>query len=119
MRLRNDNALIRLAPEKPTAAGLIIARPERVPCSCGLKGNSKCQFCHGSGWMFDKSWHEELVEAEVLDVGPGRRTSKDALVPMTIAPGDTVLVYPLCGDYFGDDRKMRLIREEEVQAVLG
>ncbi|KAG5176770.1 10 kDa heat shock protein-like protein, mitochondrial [Tribonema minus] len=57
----------------------------------------------------------KLNEAEVIAVGPGRRTEDGKVVPMSISVGDTVLLPEYGGhtvSLSGED--VTLLREEEI-----
>lgn len=110
MRLRNDNAVVKLLPALPEASGLHLARPRKVPCTvCVRKGNGKCRLCNGSTLM-KNPYLEPLVEAEVLAVGPGYFTESGAFVPLEVKVGDIVLVEPECGDRYRYRHDVRVIR---------
>ena len=62
---------------------------------------------------------EKPQEAEVIAVGPGRKTEEGKLITLDVKPGDRVLI----GKYSGTDVKIDgteyvILREDEVLGVL-
>ena len=71
------------------------------------------------GLILPESAKEKPQQAEVLAVGPGRRTDSGELRPVSVKVGDRVLF----GKYSGDDVKidgqdMIILKEEDLLAVI-
>lgn len=61
---------------------------------------------------------ERSVIAEVLAVGPGRRT-KNGITPVSVKPGDKIVINKSTGETFKiDDKEVILIKEENIITKL-
>jgi len=62
---------------------------------------------------------QEPAVGEVIAVGPGRRNKRGELVPVSVKPGDRVLIGHYAGDTVkvgGDD--IVLIKDDEILGVI-
>lgn len=62
---------------------------------------------------------EKQETAQVVAVGPGKRTEAGALVPVGVSPGDTVLIAKYAGQEVKvEGQTLHLLRGEDVLAVV-
>lgn len=64
--------------------------------------------------------HDETIEGVVIACGPGRTTEKGILIPMSVKPGDRVVVKRVPFEQTTvDDQLCLIMREQDVVAVQG
>ena len=71
------------------------------------------------GIIIPDSAKEKPQEAEVVAVGPGKRSDKGDVSPLDVKAGDKVLIGKYAGNEVKiDDQELVIIREDEVLAVI-
>ena len=73
----------------------------------------------GGGIIIPDSAKEKPQEAEVVAVGPGKRSDKGDVTPLDVKAGDKVLVGKYAGNEVSvDGEDLVILREDEVLAVI-
>ena len=71
------------------------------------------------GIIIPDSAKEKPQEAEVVAVGPGKRSDKGDVSPLDVKAGDKVLIGKYAGNEVKiDDQELVIIREDEILAVI-
>lgn len=72
-----------------------------------------------SGLVLPDTAKEKSDEAEVLAVGPGRRTDKGQVIPVGVNPGDRVIIQSYAGNEVKvDGEEYLVIRESGILAKI-
>lgn len=72
-----------------------------------------------SGIILPETAKEKPQEGTVLAVGPGRYGDEDERIPMDVKVGDRVLYAKYAGTEVKiDDRKLLILRESDVMAIV-
>jgi chaperonin GroES len=72
-----------------------------------------------SGIILPETAKEKPQEGTVLAVGPGRYGEEDERIPMDVKVGDRVLYAKYAGTEVKiDDRKLLILRESDVMAIV-
>jgi chaperonin GroES len=72
------------------------------------------------GIIVPDSAKEKPTRAEVIAVGSGRRLESGQLVPLSLKPGDKVLIGKWSGtEVVIDDGEYLILKEDEVLGILG
>ena len=86
-----------------------------------IKEESKAEKTEGGIMLVDGAYDEEFVYAEVIAIGPGLFTQTGNRLPMSVKPGDTILISK---NNLGSQKKIKfdsieyiLVREMEVSMV--
>lgn len=73
-----------------------------------------------SGLVLPETAKEKPQEGEVIAVGPGRRDDDGNRIPMDVAVGDIVLYAKYGGTEVKiDDKKLLILKESDVLAIVG
>ena len=86
-----------------------------------IKEESKAEKTEGGIILVDGAYDEEFVYAEVISTGPGLFTQTGNRLPMSVKPGDTILISK---NNLGGQKKIKfdgieyiLVREMEISMV--
>lgn len=72
-----------------------------------------------SGIVIPETAKEKPQEGEVVAVGPGRLDEKGKRLPMEVKEGDRILFSKFAGtEVKMDDRKLLVMRESDILAIL-
>jgi chaperonin GroES len=73
-----------------------------------------------SGLFLPETAKEKPQKGTVLSVGPGERDDKGHYIPMEVKVGDVVLFNKYAGTEIKvDDKKIMILRENEILAIIG
>jgi len=73
-----------------------------------------------SGLFLPETAKEKPQKGTVLSVGPGERDDKGKYIPMEVKVGDVVLFNKYAGTEIKvDDKKIMILRENEILAIIG
>lgn len=73
-----------------------------------------------SGLFLPETAKEKPQKGTVLSVGPGERDDKGKYLPMEVKVGDVVLFNKYAGTEIKvDDKKIMILRENEILAIIG
>ncbi len=71
------------------------------------------------GIVLPDSAKEKVNRARVIAVGPGKRDDNGTVHPLSVSPGDYVLLNKYGGDEFDvDDIKYTIVKESDILAVI-
>ena len=86
-----------------------------------IKEEAKAEKTESGIILVDGAYNEEFVYAEVISIGPGLFTQTGNRIPMSVKPGDTILISK---NNLGGQKKVKLddteyilVREMEISMV--